>query len=315
MQRRPVVIGTRGSALALWQAEHVAGYLRARYQDRQCVIKPIRTRGDVTREVALAEIGARGIFVKEIEAALLAGEVDLGVHSLKDLPSTVPVGLTLAAVSPREDPLDALITRHRCGLSELPPGARLGTSSPRRGAQLLARRPDCVIEGIRGNIDTRVRKALDGSYDGIVLAVAGLRRLGLEDHISEYIPLSVMLPAPGQGVIAVEARADDAEMLALTAGIDDIPTHLAARAERAFVRALGGGCTTPLGAYAAVHEDTIRLQGVVASPDGAVLLREKSLGSAADPEAVGAALARRLWEAGGKQMLEAIGDWEGQASE
>ena len=315
MQRRPIVIGTRGSALALWQAERIAESLHARYPDRHCTIRSIRTGGDVSREVALAEIGTRGIFVKEIEAALLAREVDLGVHSLKDLPSSLPDDLALAAVSPREDPRDALITRSRCTLSELPAGARLGTSSPRRGAQLLAARPDLVIENIRGNVDTRVRKALEGNYDGIVLAVAGLRRLGLEDRISEYMPLTVMLPAPGQGVIAVEARTDDDEMLGLAAGIDDVPTHLAVRAERAMVRALGGGCTTPIGAYGVVEGEAVRLQGMVASPDGKLLVQAESSGSARHPESVGAELAKRLWESGGGEVLEALGYGKAQGIE
>ncbi len=315
MQLRPIVIGTRGSALALWQAKHIADSLRARYPDRHCDIRPIRTGGDVSREIALAEIGTRGVFVKEIEAALLARKVDLGVHSLKDLPSLLPDGLVLAAVSPREDPRDALVTRAGCTLVELPVGARLGTSSPRRGAQLLAARPDLVVESIRGNVDTRVRKALEGKYDGIVLAAAGLRRLGLEDRISEYMPLTVMLPAPGQGVIAVEARADDDEMLGLAAGIDDVPTHLAVRAERAMVRALGGGCTTPIGAYGVVEGEAIRLRGMLASPDGKLLVRAESSGSAQHPENVGAELAKQIWELGGGEVLETFGYGKAQGIE
>jgi len=308
MPPRSLVIGTRGSALALWQAQLVAQRLSSRYPDRRYPLQIIRTHGDITAQVALAEIGTRGIFVKEIEAALLAGEIDLGVHSLKDLPSTLPFGLTLAAVSERDDPRDALITRHCCPLDRLPLGARIGTSSPRRAAQLLAARPDLAVESIRGNVDTRVRKAQEGAYDGIVLAAAGLRRLGLEGNISQYLPLTSMLPAPGQGVIAIEARADDQEALDLVQGIDDIPTHLAARAEWAFVRAVGGGCSTPLGAYATVQGDTIIMQGLIASPDGKHLVRDTWSGTVSDPEALGRELATRLWAAGGKLILEALNE-------
>ena len=303
---RPIVVGTRGSALALWQAEYVVRRLRARHPDRRFEIKPIRTRGDVVREAALADIGARGVFVKEIQSALLSGEVDLGVHSLKDLPSEPAPGVALAAVSPREDPRDVLVSHHGCTLAELPGGARLGTSSPRRSAQLRAFRPDLVVESIRGNVDTRVRKARGPELDGVVLAAAGLRRLGLADQISEYIAPSVLLPAPGQGIIGVEARADDAECLALAASIDDAATHLAARAERAFVRALGGGCTTPLAAYAQMRADTIHIQGALASPDGRCLLREELVATAADPELAGIELARRLLADGGDVILAEI---------
>ena len=254
-----IVVGTRGSKLALWRAEYAVSRLRVRYPDRRFELKPISARGDVVREVAVAEIGTRGVFVKEIQAALLSGEVDLGVHSLKDLPSETAPGIALVAVSSREDHRDALLSRHGCPLVELPRGARLGTSSPRRAAQLKAFRPDFVIESIRGNVDTRVRRAQESDPDSVVLAAAGLRRLGLDDRVAEYLPFSVMLPAPGQGIIGVEARADDAEALALGGAIDGAPTHLAARAERAFVRALGGDCTTPLGAHAVVQAGAMHI--------------------------------------------------------
>jgi len=306
---RPIVVGTRGSALALWQARHVVQALEARHPGRRFDLTTVRTRGDVIQDVALAELGARGVFVKEIEGLLLSGEVDVGVHSLKDLPSELSSGLVLAAVSAREDPRDALVSRGRRPLAELPAGARLGTGSPRRAAQLRAFRPDLVVESIRGNVDTRVRKALAGEgsgLDGAVLALAGLRRLGLEGEVAERIPLSVMTPAPGQGIIGVEARSDDAEVLSLAAAIDDVPTHRAARAERAFVRALGGGCTTPLGAYAVARDGALEIQGVLASTDGRKLLRAEVTGDAADPEALGASLAGRILALGGGEILAEI---------
>ncbi len=307
---RPIVVGTRGSNLALWQAEYVMGRLRARYPDRTFLLKPIQTRGDVDLRSPLAEIGARGVFVKEIESALLSGEIDLGVHSLKDLPSELHPRLTLAAVSPREDPRDVLISAGGLGLDALPSGARIGTGSPRRAAQLKAYRPDLAVQGLRGNVGTRVRKALEGGFDGVVLAAAGLRRLGLEAHVTEYLPLSIVLPAPGQGIVAVEARADDQEVLDIVAAADDPLSRLAARAERAFVQALGGGCTTPLGAFAWVEGDTLLLEGVLATPDGAKLLRERVEGGAAAPERIGEDLARLILAAGGPEILaELVGHY------
>ncbi|MHB1004827.1 MAG: hydroxymethylbilane synthase [Chloroflexota bacterium] len=303
---KPIVIGTRGSALAMWQAEYITARLIERFPDRQFVIKPIRTRGDLVQSVAMAEIGTRGVFVKEIQAALLAGEVDFGVHSLKDLPSEDAEDLVLAAVGPRADPRDALISRHGVGLAALPQGARVGTSSPRRAAQVKALRPDCVILGLRGNVDTRVRKALDEQYDGIVLAAAGLHRLGLGEHIVEYLPVTVMVPASGQGIIAVEARAGDAEFLALAAAIDDSPTHHTADAERAFVRTLGGGCFTPLGVYATVSADTMHVVGLLASPEGDAVVRQSVDGPAGLAVALGERLARQVLAMGGEAILAAI---------
>ncbi len=304
---RPIVVGTRGSALALWQAEYIVSRLRSFHPQREFIIKPIHTGGDRNQRAALAAIGTRGIFVKEIENALLAGEIDLAIHSLKDLPSKVGDGLALAAVSPREDPRDVLVTRHRCSLQGLPANARVGTSSPRRAAQLRALRPDLVIENVRGNVDTRVRKALSAELDGVVLAAAGLHRLGLAGEISEYIDLSVMVPAPGQGIIAIEARADNQETMALAATTDDANSHAAALAERAFVRALGGGCFTPLGAYAVVRNGVLHLVGLLANPSGTTVLRLEIEGDASTPEPIGLALASRLKAAGGDRILAQIG--------
>lgn len=301
--KRTVVVGTRDSALAMWQAKHIANLLQVRFPARQFAIKTVQTRGDVVQSLALSEIGTRGVFVKEIQDQLLAGEIDLGVHSLKDLPSEDLPGTVLAAVSAREDPRDALITRHRCRLADLPLGARIGTSSPRRAAQLRALRPDLAIDTIRGNVDTRVRKALNQeSFDGVVLAAAGLRRLGLEDAISEYLAVDTVIPAPGQGIVGVEARAGDEEVLAMAAAIDDPSARLAAEAERAFVRAIGGGCYTPLGVHAVIRAGVAHLMGVLASPTGDKVVRDQMAGDPRDAAALGGALAARLLAAGGAEL-------------
>lgn len=301
-----VVIGTRGSALALWQSEYVMRRLQALHSDHSFVLKRITTGGDLDQKSALAEIGTRGVFVKEIQSALLSGEIDLGIHSLKDLPSELDPRLVLAAFGPREDPRDALVSREMVPLSELPPGARVATGSPRRAVQLKLARPDLVIEDIRGNVDTRVRKVLRGDFDAVVLAAAGLRRLGLESHIAEYLPLSTMLPAPGQGIIAVEARAEEIAVLRIAAAVDDPDAHLAARAERAFVRALGGGCTIPLAAHATAEGGTLRIEGLLASPDGAILVRDRVDGDIAFPEFAGEQLADRIVASSGPELLDQL---------
>lgn len=305
---RAIIIGTRGSALAIWQAEYVARELSTAHPERQFILQRIQTRGDVDLKSPLAGIGSTGVFVKEIENALLSGQIDLGVHSLKDLPSELDPRLELAATGPREDPRDALVSRDGLPLAQLPVGARVGTSSPRRAAQLKASRPDLTVEDVRGNVDTRVRKALEGNLDAVVLAAAGLRRLGLEKHITEYLPSSIMLPAPCQGIMGVEARAGDAEVVALAAAFDDSVARAAARAERAFVRALGGGCTTPLGGHAVVAGDTIRIDGLLATPDGARLLRATAEGETRFPEKAGEELAGRILSAGGRDILAQIDD-------
>lgn len=305
---RPIVVGTRGSALAVWQAEYVARQLRAVHPERDFVLQRIQTRGDVDLKSPLAGMGSTGVFVKEIESALLSGQIDLGIHSLKDLPSELDPRLELAATGTREDPRDALISREGLPLARLPKGARVGTSSPRRAAQLKAFRPDLMIEDVRGNVDTRVRKALEGGLDAVVLAAAGLRRLGLEGHVTEYLPPSVMLPAPCQGIVGVEARAGDGEVLALAAAFDDPVARAAARAERAFVRALGGGCTTPLGAHAVIDGGILRIDGLLATPDGGRLLRVTVEGDARFPEKAGEELADRMLAAGGREILAQIDD-------
>jgi hydroxymethylbilane synthase len=295
-----LVIASRGSQLALWQARWVAAQLAA--LGHECRIEIIKTTGDKITDVPLAKVGTKGLFTKEIEEALLAGTADLAVHSLKDLPTELPPGLVLAATPPREDARDAVVGKR---LADLPTGARVGTSSLRRSAQLRKLRPDLVIESVRGNLDTRVRKLEEGQYDAILLAAAGLKRLGWGERIAEILPPDVMCPAVGQGSLAIETRASGAGFDACRA-LDDAATHAAVAAERAVLGSLGGGCQVPIGAHATVTGGSIRLLGVVASPDGTELIREESEGAAVEAEAIGRALGERLLDLGARAILETV---------
>lgn len=259
--------GTRGSPLARWQTAQVAAALRAR---SACVCEEIliTTEGDRRLEQPLPEIGGKGLFTEALEAALRRGAIDFAVHSLKDLPVEVPDGLVIAAVWQRADPRDVVISRTRTPLAELPAGAVVGTSSTRREAQLRARCPDLTVRPLRGNVDTRVKKALAGAYDAIVIAAAGVLRLGLGDTISEYLPLDVMLPAPGQGALAIQCRADDPVTRALLEPLDDPVVRATTGAERGFLAALGGGCAAPIAAYCSAKDTTLTLTGLVATTDG-----------------------------------------------
>src|ERR1019366_2637191 len=274
-----LVIASRGSQLALWQARWVAAQLTA--AGHPCRIEIIKTTGDKITDVPLAKVGSKGLFTKEIEEALLDGRADLAVHSLKDLPTELPEGLVLAAVPEREDPRDAVVGRK---LAELPPGARVGTSSLRRAAQLRQLRPDLQVESVRGNLDTRLRKLDEGQYDAILLAAAGLKRLGWGDRIAEILAPEQMCPAVGQGALAIEKRARF-EKVAL---LDHADPHPAVMAERAVLAALGGGCQVPIGAYATVSEGHIRLLAIVAAPDGSRVIRAEADGEAADAARSGA---------------------------
>lgn len=265
--------------------------MRGYHPQRQFTIVVVRTQGDILAQAPLAEMGGRGLFVKEIEVALLQEKVDLAVHSLKDLPTELAPGLVLAAISEREDARDALVTRWNCSLAELPQGARLGTSSPRRAAQLRAFRPDLEIVGLRGNLDTRVRKALEGDLDGAVLAAAGLLRLGMQDRISQYLSPEVCLPAAGQGALAIQCRAQDAGTRELASPLDHLPTRSAVMAERAFIQAVGGGCQRPVAAYGVVQEAELVLWGMVASADGSRVFRGQMRGNIEAPEELGRQLA------------------------
>lgn len=294
-------IGSRGSKLALWQAEWVARELARLGQSAR--IEIIRTTGDKMTDVALAQVGAKGLFTREIEEALLAGRIDLAVHSLKDLPTALPEGLTLAAVLQREDARDAVVGRRLC---DLEPGARVGTSSLRRAAQLRRLRPDLLIEPVRGNVDTRLRRLAEGRYDAIVLALAGLRRLGWEERIAEILPLETMLPAVGQGALAIETREGDEVVRAACRPLEDPDTRRAVMAERALLAGLGGGCQVPIAAHAELSDGALRLRAVVISPDGAQAVRDEIRGAPEDAEELGSELARRLLTSGAQAILEAV---------
>ena len=298
-----VRIGTRGSPLALRQAEEVADGLRRAWPGLQVDLVPIRTSGDRLATAHLADIGGKGLFVKEIEEALLEAQVDLAVHSLKDLPAERPEGLVLAAFPPREDPRDALVASGPTRLDALPRGARVGTSSPRRRVQLLARRPDVDATPIRGNVDTRLRKLRQGEYDALVLASAGLRRLGLLDASATALAPEEMLPAVGQGTLGVEARALDSHTRRLAEALTDPETRTASLAERAFLAAIGGSCTTPLAAYARRLDAGLRLDAFLATPDGVRVLRDGEVGDPAHPEVLGQRLAERLLSAGAADII------------
>ena len=292
-------IGSRGSALARWQAEHVQSRLVALGHDVSITI--ITTTGDRVLDRRLDNVGGKGAFLKEIEEAMLAGEIDLAVHSLKDVPTALPVGLQLCAFLERADPRDAFISRGGRPLSELPAGARLGTTSLRRQAQLRAARPDLVLADLRGNVDTRLQRLREGAYDAILLAMAGVTRLGRAGEVTEALPPEVMLPAPGQGAIALECREADRDLREVAAALNHAVTERCVTAERVFLAGLGGGCNVPLGAYAQADGDSLRLRGLVAREDGSVVLTGERRG--AEPEALGRDLAGDLLEKGAGELL------------
>jgi hydroxymethylbilane synthase len=296
-----VTIGSRGSQLALWQAR----WIQARIQSfgMETRLEIIHTTGDKITDVALSKVGTKGLFTKEIEEALLSGAIDLAVHSLKDMPTDLPDGLTLAAIPEREDPRDAMVGR---SLGSLALKARVGTSSLRRAAQLRAKRPDLDIENIRGNLDTRLRKLDEGQYDAIVLASAGLRRLGWENRITELLDPEVMCPAVGQGALAVETRADGGAAEEIAQRLEHRDSRIAVTAERAVLAALGGGCQVPIGAYATVDVDEVHLRAIIVSPDGTEIIRKQISGASRDAEIIGRALGEELLAQGGRQILEAV---------
>jgi hydroxymethylbilane synthase len=300
-----LTFAARPSALARWQTRWVIQQLQVKWPDLQCQEVAILTQGDRILDRPLPEIGGKGLFTQELEAELLNGHVQAAVHSLKDLPVGDSPNLTIGAVPARADARDALVSSRGYRLMELPEGARVGTSSLRRSAQLLSVRPDLRVEPLRGNVDTRLRKALDGQYDAILLAGAGLARLGLENQVSEWLPYEVMLPAPGQGALAVQCRSSDAETLRLLAVIEDPPTRAATVAERAFLSDLGGGCALPVAAYAAVQSGGVRplisMTGLVASLDGTRTIRVHGTGD--DPRSLGAKLAQEALRQGAHEIL------------
>ncbi len=298
-----IVIGSRGSALALWQARHIQAKLLDLGAEAR--IEIVKTTGDKIQDVPLANVGGKGLFTKEIEEALLDGTIDVAVHSMKDVPTEIPAGLTIAAIPEREEARDALVG---CSLAELKPGSRIGTSSLRRASQLHALNRGLTIETLRGNVDTRLRKLDEGRYDAIVLAAAGLRRLGWQDRIRELIPPEIMCPSVGQGALAIETRAHTDKgggaAWELVRKLDDHAARAAVEAERALLATLGGGCQVPVGAHATLDGKTIHLRAIVASPDGARVIRGELSGG--DPERTGAQLGRMLLERGAREILAEV---------
>ena len=305
--KQKIVIGTRGSKLALWQAEHIAARLRELNPGMVVELRHIVTTGDKILDVPLAQIGGKGLFTKELETAMLAGDIDLAVHSLKDMPTELPAGLVLAATTTRLDPHDAFVSRRYASLAELPAEATVGTSSLRRKAQLLRLRPDLRIENLRGNLDTRLRKLDEGQYDAIVLAAAGLRRLGWAERITAVLSPAECLPAVGQGVLAIEARAADAEVLAAVAGLDDAGSRACVTAERTFLAVVEGGCQVPVGVYGRMTDEKLALQARILSLDGTRCVEDETVGDPSQAAMLGDSLARRLLAAGGAEILAELG--------
>lgn len=299
-------IGTRGSALALTQSNWVADRIREHNPGLSVELITIRTKGDIMQEVSLARIGGKGLFVKEIEEALLGGDVDIAVHSMKDVPSELPEPLEIAVTPLREDPRDVLISRGNRKIEEMPPGARLGTCSLRRSLQLLNRMPGLEIVPLRGNLDTRIRKLETEDLAGVILAAAGIRRMGWVAKVSQFIPVETMLPAVGQGVLGIETRRDDARAGGAIAFLHDPVTWREVGAERSFLRRLGGGCQLPIAGYAKMSGEEMVLAGLVGSVDGRVMIRHETRGPAADYETLGRALAENILARGGKALLDEV---------
>jgi hydroxymethylbilane synthase len=295
-------IGSRGSQLALWQANHISALLRERGHEIELEI--IKTTGDKILDVALAQVGTKGMFTKEIEDALAEGRVDLAVHSLKDLPTELPPGFEMAAITTRQDPRDAFLSLRYDSIEALPQGAHVGTSSLRRQAQLKELRSDLDIHPLRGNVDTRIRKLEQGDYDAIILASAGLNRLGKTEHVKAVIDTDVLCPAAGQGALGIEIRQGDTRMRELLSFLNDHDARTATTCERALLNQLGGGCQVPIGAFAEVMGGTIRLHGVVARPDGTKVLRETQEGT--DPVALGEKVGKILLSRGGHAILDEV---------
>lgn len=302
--RETWVIGSRGSKLALWQADFVRKTIRQNFPDLAVHIKVIKTAGDTRQWSKLWEMGGKGVFTKEIEDALLQGEIDLAVHSLKDLPTVLTKGLALGAIPDREEPKDVLVSKDNVLLEHLPTGASLGTSSFRRRAQLLRLKPDLKMEEVRGNVMTRIRKVHEGPLDAIVIAKAGLIRLGLQEWITQEFSFDEILPAPGQGALAVEIRADDTEARELLSRMNHEDYFCATSGERSFLEHLGGGCRLPIAAYGEVQDDELFLEGLVASPDGKKMIRKKISGAKKDFETLGRQLAQQVLDEGAGEFLK-----------
>lgn len=305
-----LTIGTRGSQLALWQANWVKAELEKLHPDLTVRLHLIKTKGDKILDVPLAKVGGKGLFVKEIEQALLDHQIDLAVHSMKDMPADLPQGLTIGAVPHREDPSDVLISNEHRGLDRLPQGARVGTSSLRRSSQLLHKRPDLAIVPLRGNLDTRLKKISTEHLDAIVLAAAGMKRLGLAQRITESLPITSMLPAVGQGALCIETRVDDEHVAQLIASLNDQDSHTAIIAERAYLKTLEGGCQVPIAGHASVNGTEITLKGLVASLNGEQIIRETVTGPAESARQMGVDLATQIIAKGGRSLLDSLQEVE-----
>ena len=305
--KNQIIIGTRGSKLALWQADYIEQRLREEYPGLSVTQKRVTTKGDRILDVPLAKIGGKGLFTKELEEEMLSGGIDLAVHSLKDMPAKVPDGLVIAAVTKRLDPGDALVSNRFSSFEELPKGARVGTSSLRRRAQLLCARPDLEMLDLRGNVNTRLRKLDEGEYDAIVLAVAGLKRLGFADRIRQVLPREMVLPAVGQGALAIETREDDRETRDMLAFLRDDDTICCTEAERSFLARVEGGCQEPVGVYATAEGDGLKVEAVIASLDGQRFYRGDVNGTRRDAAKLGENLAEKLLDEGGAEILKELG--------
>lgn len=304
--RKQIRIGTRGSALALWQAEWVKSELEKRYPGIVITLTKIKTTGDKILDVPLAKVGGKGLFVKEIEEAMLRGEIDIAVHSMKDVPTFFPKGLHLSAITKREDPRDALISRSGAGFKDLPKGARIGTSSLRRQAQLMNIRPDLVIQQLRGNVDTRLRKLGEGQFDAIILAAAGVKRLGLEEKVTEYLDPEISIPAIGQGALGIECREDDKELNDIVSFFNHAESRICVTAERALLKRLEGGCQVPIACYGRMTNGTLRLIGLVGSVDGSRIIKDSIDGRPEDAEHLGVTLAENLLRQGVDAILREV---------
>jgi len=306
MQKRKIIIATRGSKLALWQAEHVKAALEKSAPTVECELLKIKTTGDKILDVPLAQVGGKGLFVKEIEEAILRGEADIAVHSMKDVPTDLPEGLHMGAILKREDPRDAFISKKHLSFASLPKGATLGTSSLRRGCQLLSIRPDLNIVSLRGNLDTRLRKLEENQFDAIIVASAGIRRLGLSEKITEILPASMSLPAIGQGAIGIECRAGDPFINGLIESLNDKETAIAVKAERAFLKRLEGGCQVPIAGHARLDRGRLLFEGLVGSVSGDRLVKGRMEGSPEEAETLGIRLAEDLLGRGAKEILDEV---------
>ncbi|MFU8784456.1 hydroxymethylbilane synthase [Aliidiomarina sp.] len=301
-----LTIATRKSALALWQAEHIKARLEALHPDLQVDLLPMSTRGDVILDTPLAKIGGKGLFVKELEVAMIEGRADIAVHSMKDVPVEFPDGLELATICTREDPRDAFVSNTYSTLAEMPPGAVVGTCSLRRRCQVSERFPQLIIKDLRGNVQTRLRKLDEGQFDAIILAASGLKRLELHDRITSCLSPEDSLPANGQGALGIECRSDDARVKALLAPLEDFDTRACVLAERAMNRRLDGGCQVPIGAYAELQGEQLILRGLVGATDGSQVIRNSIQGPVAQAETLGRELADKLLAAGAGEILAAV---------